>query len=143
MTGGTGIIDIDADVYLALQERKIKVHDAAVYIHVKGYMRARVTHVDIEDRILGKIIYRSRGNMLEVTGIKGGVEIKPRNPTEMEIYGSRTVVYGLEARHPLLNNVLKIGESTLTWVGRKYDGIYIGSKEAFGKEVRKLLKVII
>jgi hypothetical protein len=138
MTGGQGKMKIDADVYLVLQEGKIKVDDAAVYIHAKGYMRARVTHIDIEDRIFGKIIHRGRGNMLEITGINGGIEIKPKSPRETDINGSKAMVYGIEARHPLLNEVLEVGESTVTWVGRKYDGIYIGFKEA---QLRKLEQV--
>jgi len=135
MTGGPGKIEIDADVYFTLQKGRIRVEDAAVYIHVKGYMRARVTHIDIEDRIIGKIIHRGRGNVLEITGIKGGIEIKPKNAREMDVDGSGTVVYGLEVHHPLLNEVLGFGESTITWVGRKSDRIYVGFKEA---QMRKL-----
>lgn len=138
----SGKIKISADVYLKLEEEKIKVDDAAVYLHVKGYMRARVTHIDIEDRIFGKIIHRGRGNMLEIIGIKGGLEIRPKYPREMGIEGSKTVVYALVARHPLLNEVLKAGESTITWVGRKYDGIYIGFKETEMKKLEKLAEEI-
>jgi len=101
MTGASsGKIKIKADVYLMLQKGKIKAENAAVYIHVKGYVRARVTHIDIEDRIFGKIIHRGRGNMLEITGIEGGIEIKPKSPREIEIDGSKTVVYGLEVHYP-------------------------------------------
>ena len=139
MTGaGSGKIKVNADVYLVLQKGRVKAANAAVYIHVKGYLRARVTHVDIEDRIFGKIIHRGRGNMLEITGIEGGIEIKPRSPREMDIDGSKTLVYGLEVRHPLLNGVLGVGDSTVTWVGRKYDGIYIGFKETEMKKLEKL-----
>ncbi len=138
MVGGPGKIKINADVYLVLQEGRIKVDDAAVYIHVRGYMRARVTHIDIEDRIFGKIVHRGRGNMLEITGIEGGIKVKPKSPREMNINGSKTVVYGLEVHHPLLNEVLEIGESTVTWVGRKYDGIYIGFKEAQMKKLEQV-----
>lgn len=81
MVGGPGKANVEADVCLALRDGKIKMDDASVYIHVKGYMAAKVTHIDIEERILGKIIHRGRGNMLEVTGIEGGIEIKP-NPRE-------------------------------------------------------------
>jgi len=135
MTGGPGKIKIEANVYFIFQKSKNKVEDAAVYIHVKGYMRARVTHIDIENRIFGKLIYRGRGNMLEINGIKGGIVIKPKDPREMDIDDSRIVVYGLEAYSPLLNEVMGVGESTVTWVGRKSDGIYIGFKEA---QMRKL-----
>ena len=101
-------------------------------------MRARVTHVDIEDRIFGKIIHRGRGNMLKITGIKGGMEIKSKEPREMDIDGSKTVVYGLEVHHPILNEVLGAGSSTVTWVGRKYDGIYIGFRRAQMKKLEQI-----
>jgi len=136
-TASAGKIRINADVYLVLQKEKVKA-DADVYIHVKGYMRARVTHVDIEDKIFGRIIHRGRGNMLEIRGIKGGIEIKPKSPREMDINGSKILVHALEVHHPILNEVLGIGESTVTWVGRKYDGIYIGFKE---NEMKKLERI--
>jgi len=92
-------------------------------------MRARVTHLDVENRALGKIIHRGRGNMLEITGVQGGIEIRLKNPTEINLGESKILVYSLELLHPILNKVLKRGESTVTWVGRKYDGIYIGFKK--------------
>jgi len=48
---GPGKIRRDAEVYLASQEERLKVTEAPVYIHVKGYMRARGTHLDIENRV--------------------------------------------------------------------------------------------
>jgi len=131
MSQNHGKIRIDAEVYLVSQEEeKLKVVKAPVYVHVKGYMRARVTHLDVEDRALGKIIPRGRGNMLAVRGVRGGIEIRPKRPAEIELGGSRIVVRSLEVLHPILSKMLTIGESTVTWVGRKYDGIYVGFKKA-------------
>jgi hypothetical protein len=139
MTEGPGKIGIDAEVYLVFQEEKLKVKEASVYVHVKGYMRARVTHVDVENRALGKIIHRGRGNMLEITGVQGGIAIRPKHVTEMDLGGSKILVDSLELLHPILNKVLKRGESTVTWVGRKYDGIYVGFKKP---EIEKLERII-
>jgi len=132
-------IRIDAQVYLVSREEKLKVTKASVYIHVKGYMRARVTHLDVENRVLGKIIHRGRGNMLEINGIQDGIQIKPKHPTEIDLDGTRTVVQSLELLHPILNKVLKTGDSTVTWVGRKYDGIYVGFKKL---EIEKLENMV-
>lgn len=44
--------------------------DAEVYVHLKGYARAGVSHVDIEKMGLGKIIRRGRGNFLEIRGVE-------------------------------------------------------------------------
>lgn len=60
MVGGPGKVKIDAKVYLVLQDGKKEVDGAVAYIHVKGHMGARVTHIDIERRVLGKIIHRGR-----------------------------------------------------------------------------------
>jgi len=139
MPRSPGKIRIDAEVYLVSQEEKLKVSDASVYIHVKGYMRARVTHLDVENRALGKIIHRGRGNMLEITGVHGGIEIKPKHHTEVDLSGVRIAVSGLKLLHPILNKVLNVSESTVTWVGRKYDGIYVGFKKP---EIEKLEHIV-
>jgi len=140
MPTSPGKIRIDAQVYLLSQEEKLKVTEAPVYIHVKGYMRARVTHLDIENRALGRIIHRGRGNMLEINGIQGGIEIKPKHPAEINLDGTRIVVHRLELLHPILNKVLKTGASTVTWVGRKYDGIYVGFKKFEIEELESIVK---
>jgi len=141
MPEGLGKIRIDAEVYLVSQEERLKVMEAPVYIHVKGYMRARVTHLDVENRVLGRIIRRGRGNMLEVTGVWGGIEIRPKRPTEVDLGGSRIAVHRLEFLHPILSKVLKMGESTVTWVGRKYDGIYIGFKKLEIERLENMVKM--
>jgi hypothetical protein len=142
MTGGPEKIKIDVNVHLLLQVRKIKVETPQSIFTLRGYMRARVTHVDVEDRILSKIIHRGRGNMLKIAGVRGGIEISPKEPREMDINGSKTVVHGVEVRHPLMNEVLDAGSSTFTWVGRKYDGIYIGFKEAQMKKLEEMAEKI-
>jgi len=40
--------------------------------------------------------------------------------------------------NPLLNKILEKGESTRAWIGRKYDGIYIGFRKAEMKKLEKL-----
>lgn len=42
--------------------------------------------------------------------------------------------------HPLLNQVLGMGEHTRTWVGGKEGGIYIGFKKEEIKKLEKLSK---
>jgi len=46
-----GKFRLDASTVLMPSERKI---DAEVYIHLKGYARARVSHLDVEKVGLGK-----------------------------------------------------------------------------------------
>lgn len=41
---------------------------------------------------------------------------------------------------PLLNKIINEGSSTRAWVGRKYDGFYIGFKK---KELKKLERLTL
>jgi len=136
MTGpATGKFQLEAKVLLLSGSKKKKVEDAMVYIHLMGYARARVTHLDIEHRALGKLIHRGMGNFLDIEGVKGGIIIWPKLERQIEFFGEEMVVQGLAVLSPILNEVLKEGETTRTWVGRKFDGIYIGFRR---NEIAKL-----
>lgn len=94
--------------------------DGHVYIHVKGFARANVTHLDIEGRL------RVQG-FFTIKGIRGGIEI---------IAGKRRI----RVMHKLLNRVLKPGQRTRTWVGAKYGGIYIGFRKPQIAQLEKLAR---
>jgi len=119
--------------------RRDKV-DASIYIHLKGYARARVSHLDIEKVGLGKVIHRGRGNFLQVKGIEQGIEITARESREIEIDGKKLEVSGIIILDPLLNEILEESKSTRAWIGRKYDGIYIGFRK---EEIEKLEKAAL
>lgn len=132
-----GKIKLNAQTFLMPKRDNI---DASVYIHLKGYARARVSHLDIEKVGLGKVIHRGRGNFLQVEGIKQGIKITMRESKEIEIDGKKSKVSSVIVLDPLLNEVLDKGKSTRAWVGRKYDGIYIGFRK---EEIEKLEKVAL
>jgi len=132
-----GKIKLDAQTFLL--PRRDKVY-ASIYIHLKGYARARVSHLDIEKVGLGKVIHRGRGNFLQVKGIKQGMEITMRESKEVEIDGKKSEVSSVIILNPLLNEVLEEGKSTKVWVGRKYDGIYIGFRK---EEIENLEKAAL
>lgn len=134
-----GKLRLDAEVYFLTVNEKVRVEDAKVYFHLKGYQRARVTHLDVENRVIGKIIHRGRGNMLEIQGIKGGIRIHPKEEREITLGDKKIKVKELEICCPLLNKVLKPGETTRTWVGRKFDGIYVGFRK---NEVSKIERTV-
>jgi len=52
---------------------------AEVYIHVKGYSLARVTHLDIEHEVLNEIIKPEKGYFYSIYGIEGGIKVKFEN----------------------------------------------------------------
>lgn len=111
-----------------------------VYIHVKGYARARVTHLDIEKMGLGKVIRRGRGNFLEIIGVENGLEVVLREKRQIILDGKESEVSSIVIVSPLFNQIVERDKSTMAWVGRKYDGIYIGFRKA---ELEKLEKIAL
>lgn len=141
MTGPIeGKLEIDADVYFLSKDGKEKLEDVSVYVHLKGYARARVTHLDIEGGVVKKLIYRGRGNFLDIRGVAGGIVIQAKMEREIDIAGKALKVWGLEVVNSDLNTILAAGETTRTWVGRKYDGLYIGFRK---NEILKLENMIL
>jgi hypothetical protein len=122
MTGpGEGKLPLEnAEVFIDNKEIK-----ADVYIHVKGFSLARVTHLDIESEELNKILKPKEGGFFSIHGVDGGIEIKFEK--------NRVKVF-----HEFLNEVLRKGEKTRTWVGGKEGGIYIGFKK---EQIVKLEKI--
>jgi DNA polymerase III sliding clamp (beta) subunit (PCNA family) len=57
-----GKIMVPADIFLD----GAKLEDAIIFIHIKGYGRARVTHIDVEDRKFNKILAPRHSDYPEV-----------------------------------------------------------------------------
>ena len=121
-----------ARVYLVAKQKKVKLSNVLVFIHVKGYSLARVTHLDIEHEILDNIIPPKRGYFLTIKGVKDGIKIELEKPKEIEYKNKRLLVNSIMILHPYLKKILK---STRTWVGGKFGGIYIGFRK---KQIAKL-----
>ncbi len=129
---------MDATVYLISNGKRIELEDAFVCIHLKGYSLARVTHLDIEHDVLDDLIPPKRGRLHDIRGIKEGIEIKLEGKKEIEYRGSRVKPQAVLIQCPTLNKVLRVGQSTRTWVGGKSGGIYIGFRK---NEINELEKV--
>jgi hypothetical protein len=130
-----GKLRLDASTILMPYEREI---DAEVYIHLKGYARARVSHLDVEKIGLGKVIHRGRGNFLEIRGVENGLEVVLREKRQIILDEEELVVSSIVIVCSLLNEVLEKEKSTRAWIGRKYDGIYIGFRKAELERLEKL-----
>lgn len=139
MTGpGEGKIALEAEVTVT-DGGKRRLEGAEVYIHVRGYSLARVTHLDIEHPELDGLLPAGGGRFLTVAGRPGGIEVRLERAR-------------ISVRCGLLNRVLEPGGRTRTWVGGKHGGIYIGfrkpevaklemiASERFGIEPRKYVK---
>jgi len=123
MTGpGEGKLPLDAKVHLNTEELT-NVH---VYIHLKGYSRATVTHLDIEQPKLNSIIPPKAKTSNWIVGIENGLLIITSKGDKVQII------------HPLLNKVLQRGEKTKTLVGGKFGGIFIGFRK---REINKLEQI--
>lgn len=139
MTGpAEGKISLDSDVYLNTNRGSVKLEDAEVYIHMKGYSLARVTHLDVEHEILDNIIPPKRGRFLSIRGIKDGIEIILDEKKELSYRGRKFRPAVIQISCPILSRVLKLDQDTRTWVGGKFSGIYIGFRK---NEVEKLEQV--
>lgn len=121
MTGpGEGKLKVDALVYVGGEP----LENVDVYIHIKGYSLARVTHLDIEHPDMNKYMKPHSGRFLKIVGVKGGFMIRD---------GSLIII----VKSPLLEDLLKVGEETYAWVGGKHGGIYIGFKKRYVEELEK------
>lgn len=127
MTGGApGKIKIKGTRVVIIKNRRVmKLEKPDVYIHLKGYSYARVTHLDIEHNDLNNII-KGEGGYFKIEGIPHGLIIHISKE-------ERIVV-----RHKLINEVLSEDENLYTWVGSKIDGIYIGFKKKYISKLEKL-----
>ena len=130
-----GKIQLSASTILMPCEREI---DAEVYIHLKGYARARVSHLDVEKIGLGRVIHRGRGNFLEIKGIENGIEVVLKEKRQITLDKEELAVSSIVIKCPFLNKIIEEGSSTRAWVGRKYDGIYIGFRKAELEKLEKL-----
>ena len=128
MTGpGPGKIKLGAKVYVWSRGKREPL-DATVYLHVKGWSRARVTHIDVE---CSGIEYRlvggpGRGVYGEIIGTGSGIIFSPfRGVWRLEVEEKQ-----------VLARALRGGEKCIGFLGGKHGGIFIG----FQKHVLRLLE---
>ncbi len=122
MTGpGEGKLKLEAKVYL--DDEKLTAPE--VYIHLKGYSRARVTHLDIESTELDNLI-KGKGEYLKIAGVGEGILINMPKQARIE---------EIKVTEPNLCEILSGGEEIYTWVGSKPGGLFIGFKK---EQIKKL-----
>ncbi len=85
--------------------------DAKIYLHIKGYARARVTHIDIEDPAFRKVILPRHSDYPEVDWNKSKVIIPFKGHT---MYLTSTT----------LGKIIKLKGNL--YVGGKGKGIFLG-----------------
>ncbi|RLF17902.1 MAG: hypothetical protein DRJ68_07220 [Thermoprotei archaeon] len=121
MTGpGEGKLKLEAEVYVNGEP----LLGADVYIHVKGYSLARVTHLDVEHEELNGFVKPKSGRFLKVMGVKHGLRVEGRQ-------------WVLVVKSKELEGLLGVGEETYAWVGGKFGGIYIGFKKKYVEKLEE------
>jgi hypothetical protein len=117
-----GKLPLDAQVSL----NETELDGAQMYIHLKGYARATITHLDIEHPELTGLIPPKTRTFIWIIGIENGILIRTEKDDTVKII------------QPVLNNVLQPGVKTKTCVGGKLNGIFIGFRK---RELNKLEKL--
>ena len=139
MTGAAeGKLGLDSEVFLLTDKREMELEDVFVCIHLKGFSRARVTHLDVEHDLLDNLIPPKKGSLRNIEGIEGGIEIILEDRKEITYQGQKIKPYKLQIFSPMLNKVLEPRQKTRTWVGGKVGGIYIGFRKG---EIGKLEEI--
>ncbi|HDH07298.1 MAG TPA: hypothetical protein ENF87_02895 [Thermoproteales archaeon] len=136
MTGpAPGKIPLISQVYLGCGLKKIKVEGVDVYLHVKGWSLARVTHLDIEHPVFNQIVKPKRALYLEYKSM----------PPDLVVFLDRgyTVKYGSKIFEACFieltcNELAKIlgKRRGKVYVGGKVGGVFLG----FHKEEVTLLE---
>ena len=100
-----------------------------VYLHVKGYSRARVTHVDVECNELNEAVPPGAHAYATAYTKSGELRVRFREPLKAFGYARELVIMC-----PELAAVLAPMRDTV-YVGGKEDGIFIGFRR---EQIRKL-----
>ncbi len=107
---------------IVILKGKEVVKEVDVYIHVKGFAFARVTHVDVEYGNFWKYI---KDGYVKVKGIKNGIEIS---------------YYSLKCKVEVNYPFLEEGKETVAFIGRKENGFFLGFRKSIIKRLEEIAK---
>ena len=104
-----------------------------VYIHVKGYSRARTTHLDIESEELNDVFPPGVSFYARTRGVVGGFIL------DFSRY-MRGVM--LEVSSETLSRLFKPGEASIAYVGGKQGGVFLGFKKEYVRRLEEIARLI-
>jgi hypothetical protein len=122
LTGpGPGKIRLNAKVKVFLPGRGLAEINADVYLHVKGWSRARVTHIDVESSNIVDMLGLKVGEGVYglVEGVGCGLRFAPFRR------GWRVLV----CEDNVLPRALPSGTRVKGYLGAKVGGVYIGMEK--------------
>lgn len=107
-----------------------------IYLHVRGYSLARVTHVDLENPILNELLPPKKSMYLPFIIRDAALEITFKTPRFIKSFNFK--VRKLLVYSPILCSALGEGSSSYVYLGGKYEGIFLGFKKPFIERLEKL-----
>jgi len=110
--------------------------DCDIYLHVKGYSLARVTHVDLENPVLNELLPPKKSLYLPFRIKSSKIEIILRDKVYMKSLG--THVHRLIIYCPILASSLGEGVKSSVYIGGKYGGIFLGFKKEYVRRLESL-----
>lgn len=129
MTGpGTGKIPLEAVVRLGYMRV-----ECSVYLHVKGYSLARVTHLDIESDVLNEVIPPRASKYASAYTRGKCLQVRFRDPLRL----ASETIREIAIECPLLVEALGSIRDTV-YVGGKEGGIFIGFRRGQMKKLEEL-----
>jgi len=130
----------DANCRIVCKNKIIPLKDAEIYIHLKGYSYARVTHLDIEHPLLDKIIEPGKGYFLKIFNFDEILRISLRDSVNAFLENFNCIAYYIEIRSRIFQGFIsRSSHYVVTWVGGKSGGIYIGFKR---EQIKKLENIV-
>lgn len=141
MTGpGIGKILVDdAKCFLICRDDRVELEDAEIYIHIRGYSYARVTHLDIEHPLLNEIISPRKGFFLKIINYNDIIKIVLDQYKQLRYRDKICTVLYIEILSSVFKNLIYPRKYIVTWVGGKYGEVYIGFKR---EQIKKLEYIV-
>ncbi len=121
----------NAKVFVKTSSSRTLLENAEVYIHLKGYSRARVTHIDVEHPKLNEIIPVKGGGFYRILWHPRGIEIS----LSRLLPGLSIII-----EDQILAKLMKPMEKSWCYVGGKAGGIFIGLKKHLIERLEKLIR---
>ncbi|RLF05379.1 MAG: hypothetical protein DRK00_04595 [Thermoprotei archaeon] len=135
MTGpGEGKIPLRSRVYIAARGSRVELM-CDVYLHVKGYSRARVTHLDLEAEAINALFPPGASKYLPI--VVEGNELRLKLGEVVYVRELRAPAREIVIECPLLAKALGALRS-VAYVGGKVGGIYLGFKKPVVRKLEEL-----
>jgi len=113
-----GKFPLKAKVWFLRGFEKNLIEDAEIYLHLKGYSLARVTHMDLEHQVFNYIVPPGKAKYLDFKVRKGKIVLLLDRSYSINLQGK-----SIEA-----NTILIECDDLARYLGKIDDKVYVGGK---------------